>query len=159
MNRLYVMVGIPASGKSTWARRHLPGWVIVSTDEIREELFGSAETRRDPKLVFGTAHQRIIQALRSGRDVVYDATNTVPATRANLLRKLKAEGLAFEAVAIVLETRPEQAIAQQANRARQVPPAAIRRFHRTFRLPSVKEGFSEIKRVSDHPGPAGPARK
>lgn len=40
MNELLVLQGIPASGKSTWAKEFIKGkedqWIIVNRDSIRE---------------------------------------------------------------------------------------------------------------------------
>jgi putative nucleotidyltransferase with HDIG domain len=33
-----LMSGLPGAGKDTWVRRHLPGWPVISLDNIREEL-------------------------------------------------------------------------------------------------------------------------
>ena len=46
--RLYVMVGCPGSGKSTWAKKHLPNTYYVSRDEVRFSISEySAEEQRD----------------------------------------------------------------------------------------------------------------
>lgn len=43
---LYIPVGIPGSGKSTWCERMLNAY-IVSSDDIRERLFGSLRAAHD----------------------------------------------------------------------------------------------------------------
>ena len=45
MATLYMMIGAPGSGKSTWAKEHLPenGVTLVSRDNIRFKLL-----RNDP---------------------------------------------------------------------------------------------------------------
>jgi predicted kinase len=145
------MVGIPSSGKSTWASRNLPGCPIVSTDDIREELFGTAEFSGGQKKVFDTAHARVAQAIRDGEDVVYDATNTRPKYRKALLDKLRAEGLDFQAIAVVMQAAPPHAITLQKGRSRKVPPGVIWHFHRTFVPPTPSEGFAEIRYVAAVP--------
>lgn len=45
--KLYVPVGIPGSGKSTWVRTMLNGVTVVSSDEIRKELFGDLRSAHD----------------------------------------------------------------------------------------------------------------
>ena len=32
------MSGMPGVGKDTWIRRHLPGWPVVSLDDLRQRL-------------------------------------------------------------------------------------------------------------------------
>lgn len=147
MTTVYFMVGIPASGKTTWARENLPGCAIVSTDAIREELFGTAEGGGHEELVFETAHRRVIEQATSGRDVVYDATNVSPAQRGKLLQKLQESGVDFRAVTIVIDVTPAEALRMQELRGRKVPAAAIYHFHRSLIPPTVEEGFSEVRHV------------
>lgn len=144
---LYFMVGIPSSGKTTWAHQNLPGCVIVSNDDIREELFGDPADPYHLERVLKVAHNRVIRALKAGRDVVYDTTNISPRIRSLLLRRVRAERLDVRVTAIVMEVAPEEAIAMQAGRARQVPHRTIRHFHRVFVVPRREEGFAEIRHI------------
>lgn len=147
MPRVYFMVGIPGSGKSTWAGKNLPGAIIVSTDDIREELFGTADTAHSSQRVFTLAHRRVIEALKSGRDVVFDATNITPKARGKLLTKLQASGVKYEAVAVVLRVTPEKAVEQQQGRDRKVSGHIVRHFHRLLVPPQKEEGFAEVWEV------------
>ena len=40
---LYLLVGVPGAGKTTWAMQH-PKLVHISSDAIRKELFGKEMT-------------------------------------------------------------------------------------------------------------------
>lgn len=74
MSKVTMMIGIPGSGKSTYAMK-LPG-VYVSPDAIRKELYGDISVQGNPKEVFSLVESRIREAINNGNDVVYDATNT-----------------------------------------------------------------------------------
>ena len=39
MQTVYIMVGVPGAGKTTFAKRYLPHAVYLGTDSIREELY------------------------------------------------------------------------------------------------------------------------
>ena len=81
---LIMLVGIPASGKSTTTEHYAKlGYLILSSDSIRLALL-EAETEypHDQKevdklnvRVFETIRNRAVAALKAGRSVVIDATN------------------------------------------------------------------------------------
>ena len=62
MQNFFMMVGLPGSGKSTFARNVLsasPGAVVHSSDEIRRELLGDKNDQTQQALVFSTLHERV----------------------------------------------------------------------------------------------------
>lgn len=71
-----MMIGIPGSGKSTFAKT-LSG-VYICPDEVRKELYGDISVQGNSKEVFSIVEKRIKDALQNGDDVIYDATNTTP---------------------------------------------------------------------------------
>ena len=83
--KLFITVGIPGTGKSTWAELHHHNDVIVSSDSIREELFGDAADQSNHKEVFDTFHGRIRMGLMYEKDVVADSTALDGFARENLL--------------------------------------------------------------------------
>ena len=85
-----VPVGIPASGKSTWAATQVAeGCVIHSSDAIRAELkLGYA--KEDHQKVFSTMRERTIASLKRGQSVVYDATNISEWARSEVYKTVKA---------------------------------------------------------------------
>lgn len=76
-NRLYIPVGIPGCGKTTWVKTVLPFEDIkwVSSDMIRLEFFGKKYDASQNVGVFFAFEERISQGLYEGYDVVADATN------------------------------------------------------------------------------------
>lgn len=81
MSKLYVMVGLPGSGKSKYAKERLSEAVYVGSDAIREELYGDEDCQNDPGRVFAEAYKRADKALAEGRDVVLDSTALTKETR------------------------------------------------------------------------------
>ena len=39
-NTLYMTIGLPASGKTTWRREHQPHATVISPDAVLEERWG-----------------------------------------------------------------------------------------------------------------------
>ena len=76
MTEFIMLVGLPGCGKSTYAKKvEAEGYVIHSSDAIREELFGDVNSQEDNAKVFEVLHKRIKDDLAKGTSCVYDATN------------------------------------------------------------------------------------
>jgi predicted kinase len=78
MLKCTVCVGIPASGKSTWAREELkrdPSTVRVNRDELRIMMTNYVYSEENEKLVISTRNHIISSALKTGRNVIIDDTN------------------------------------------------------------------------------------
>ena len=91
---LVVLVGPPASGKSSFVREliaqgRLDPEAVVSSDEIRAELFGtaSADARSDAAdaRIFAERDRRIVARLAVGLCAVAESTNVTPQARARLI--------------------------------------------------------------------------
>lgn len=70
MPTLYMMVGLPGSGKSYFAENALIGVTVHSSDKIREEILGDITDQSRQELVFQTLHNRVLADLIHGKDTV-----------------------------------------------------------------------------------------
>ena len=114
-----MLVGVAASGKSTFAKGHDKNeWIIVSSDSIREELYGKEEIQGDPTLVFKIVHERILFALTGGHSVIFDATNLTYKNRKAILDKIPS---GVRKICMVFATPIEDLKKNNAARDRQVP--------------------------------------
>ena len=141
MAKLTIMIGIPASGKSTIAEQY---GTVVSTDAIREELWGDASIQKSSDKVFRVAYDRIHNLLTEGKDAVLDATNVSAKRRKEAIKEF-AE--ADEVVAVWVNTDAQTAIKRNADRDRKVPYSVIRRMSNQLEAPSLDEGFSKIIQI------------
>lgn len=142
--RLYTMVGVPGSGKSTWATSH-PECMVVSTDAIRKELFGDESEQKDGALVFEIAYARLAQAVALRHDVIFDATNLKRRSRAELFKHFPN----VEHIAVYINTPFPLCKKRNRNRARQVPVSVIRRMFYQLEPPTLEEGFSQIIEIKE----------
>ena len=144
MSKLFMMIGLPASGKSTIAREMVmtEDAEIVSSDLIRKELFGSEEVQKDNNKVFEIVHNRLIEGLEAGKNMIFDATNIDYKKRRAFLQRLNK--LNVQKIAILVATPYEECLERNAKRKRKVPEEAITRMYHNFYIPQRYEGFDEI---------------
>ena len=138
MSKLYTLIGLPASGKSTFCKSHNE-CVIVSTDNIRYELYGNAEIQDNPKRVFNIAHSRIEKALSNGKDVIFDATNLTPLSRKNIFNHTNCKH-----IAIYFDINVNTCIERNLKRDRIVPIEVIKKMSKRITKPLKSEPFDEV---------------
>ncbi|OKI70947.1 hypothetical protein AMK14_14605 [Streptomyces sp. TSRI0445] len=114
---LVVLVGPPASGKTSFVRalvegRQIEAEAVVSSDEIRAELFGASAEPGDSDAadaadarIFEERDSRIVARLAAGLSAIAESTNVTPRARERLI------GLArrFGAPVTVLRFAPDVA--------------------------------------------------
>jgi predicted kinase len=72
---IVVLVGLPASGKSTVAYRYrAAGYVRINYDDLRKMGFGEYDWFKD-KIIYEPARAMAVAALNAGFNVVIDNTN------------------------------------------------------------------------------------
>ncbi|MGB3312077.1 MAG: AAA family ATPase [Nodosilinea sp.] len=150
---LLLLVGIPGSGKSTWAREFVsvhPCHRIVSTDAIRAELYGDEAVQGDWWQIW----QRVmaqwrqgIAAIRRGEleGVIYDATNARRRQRREAIATARQVG--FNSITLGWFDLPlSLALERNRGRSRQVPINIIATMHRQLQgsPPSVTEGVEQV---------------
>lgn len=150
-NKLYVMVGVPGSGKSTYAKQHYPNAIYVSRDEIRFELVKENEeyfSKEDE--VFRKFIYLIDFNLKAGRDVIADATHLNPNSRAKLFSHLDINKEKTEVIAVVMRTPLNICLDRNENRRgtrSYVPRTVIKRMFYSFKIPTTQEYNSIIDTV------------
>ncbi len=150
MSKCYQLVGVPASGKSTWVKDQ--EWavdcVVVSTDEFVEDYakeVGStySEVFNDymPTAVKLMA-DKVVRAREAGKDVIWDQTSTTVKTRARKFNMLPD----YEHIAVVFKTPDEDELARRlASRpGKNIPEHVMRSMINHFEMPSEEEGFKEV---------------
>lgn len=145
MNKLFMMIGIPASGKTSLAEQiaKSEGAEIVSSDNIRKELYGDENIQGDSNEVFKIVENRIINGLKNNKNMIYDATNINYKRRMAFLQKIRK--LKVEKVAIMVATPYEQCLIRNSQRERQVPEEVIKRMYFNFYVPQYFEGWDNIQ--------------
>lgn len=88
----HFLIGPPGSGKSSFAQilSQVADCEIISTDNIREELYGDAKNQGEWFTIESIAIDRIFTALKLGKNIIYDATNFKRPFRMDFLEKVEA---------------------------------------------------------------------
>ena len=88
---LIVMCGLAGSGKSTLAKKIAVerNAEIISSDELRKEMFGDETHQEDKNKLFTEYNKRIRTALERGSDVIADKTNLSIRSRRAILEAVK----------------------------------------------------------------------
>lgn len=143
MTKFYMMVGLPASGKSTYAKllaEEIDG-IVVSSDGIRAEWYGDEAIQGDAGKIFREVEQRCKNALGAGQSVVMDATNMNAKKRTNFLRQMPS---CYKAC-IVMAVSFDVCIARDEKRSRSVGPAVMEKMRKSFQMPYYNEGWDHIE--------------
>lgn len=136
--KLVMTKGLPASGKSTYAKMLTEGgYYRVNKDDIREMLFGEHYKRKHEKQVIWTRDALIREALGHNKSVVVDDTNFNPAHE-RTLRKIAAEFNAeFEVNDSFLKVSIEECVRRDLKRPKSVGEHVIRGMYNQWLAPDT----------------------
>lgn len=153
--RCHLLIGPPASGKTTLAealaplltRSGEPPAVILATDAIRAELYGDPHIQGNWSEIEAQLHERLRSSVAAGIPVIVDATHAMRPWRLALTQRLDPP-VPIEWIGWRLTTALETCLAWNQRRPRRVNEAVVRRFaaaleHRFF-SPSRSEGFAAL---------------
>ena len=141
--RFIMMVGIPASGKSTKAQdlAKKTGALIISSDDLRHELFEDVNCQDRNTELFQEMNRRTIKFLKMGESVIYDATNLSSKRRKALLTQIP-KGV-FKCCIYMVAT-PYQAEIRDIDRDRVVGSDVIDKMYKRAQVPMYHEGWDSI---------------
>ena len=150
MSKCYQLVGVPASGKSTWVKNQ--DWavdcVIVSTDDFVEDYakeVGStySEVFADymPTAVKLMA-DKVVRAREAGKDIIWDQTSTTVKSRTRKFNMLPD----YEHIAVVFKTPEHKELMRRlmSRPGKEIPDHVIYSMIGSWEDPTEEEGFKEI---------------
>lgn len=147
-NTLYITVGLPGSGKSTYAKKFIKDKDVeyLSSDELRA-VYGKDETDQSvTSIVFGHIKRKVDEFLKDGKNVLVDATSVNRKERSDYINTAKKYGA--KVVAIVFKMDRQGLIDRNKKRGeqggREVPTFVIDKMIAKFEEPSYDEGIDVI---------------
>lgn len=144
MPTLYIMVGIPGAGKTTYAKNELSHAVYIGADALREKLYGKELTLRGYRRIHRLMLRYAKSYLKKGRDVVIDCANISLRARKQYQKILSEKD---KLIAVYIRSTLKQALANNQKRSRHVPAFGILFMHLRFKQPHKTEGFCKVIHV------------
>jgi predicted kinase len=153
MASVIILIGVPASGKSSLAEQMLRAsnqnsqtrTQLISPDRIRASLYGSAAIQGDWAEIWVQVQQEFANASKLQQSVIYDATNYSREYRQNIICLAKEHD--FKPITGIWLNLPLWiCLARNDTRDRQVPEDVVVDMYRTlsYSPPSLSEGFDRI---------------
>lgn len=153
MSKVYVLVGVPGSGKTTWVESQI--WanhcVHISSDQlIEEEAKRQGKTYNDifkdyVSEAISLMLDKVIEAREAGKDIIWDQTSVNVKSRKKKFNMLPD----YEHIAVVFDTPPVDVLMKRlASRpGKNIPWEVVSSMINTFEMPTEEEGFKEVWRT------------
>lgn len=148
--KVYILVGVPGAGKSTWAfnQNWFEDCVYISTDKIVEEHAKNqnktySEIFQDfmPTAV-DIMIKEVISAREAGKNIIWDQTSTTVLSRKKKFTMLPD----YYHIAVVFQTPSIIELKRRlASRpGKEIPDAVVEGMLFNFQIPTESEGYKEI---------------
>jgi predicted kinase len=142
MKKILILRGLPASGKSTFAKQlldeNLGAWKRLNKDELRAMLDNSHHTSANEKFVERVRDMMLVEALKAGKHVVIDDTNLsdrpVERIRQVAQQYTQESGIQVHTEVKEISTSLEECLERDAKREKRVGQEVIMRMYRTHIL-------------------------
>lgn len=144
--KLFIMMGAPGSGKSTFIKNHFEDYVIASRDAIRFSMVKEDEPYfSKEKKVYKKYIQLINDQLAAGKNVVADATHLNVASRNKLINCITVPNVEINVIWIKtsLKTCLKQNEFRKGTRG-YVLPEIITKMYNSIEKPNFEEGITTI---------------
>ena len=149
MSKMYVVIGAPGCGKSTYIQNHLKeNELVISRDKIRFGMLNdNDEYFSKEKEVYNEFIKQIEAAIAADATFYVDQTSLNAAARNKLFSRLKKKP--DKVIGIYFTTSLDTILQRNAQRTGRalVPEDAVINMFNSLTKPTLEEGFDEILEV------------
>jgi predicted kinase len=153
MSTIYMLVGVPSSGKSTWASNQIwaKNCVYLSSDKFIDDYAESVNKTYNEvfdeyvKTATQLLTKKAITTNVAETDAIWDQTNLTVKSRASKLKLFPC----YKKIAVVFATPDSHELARRlASRpGKSISDAVMASMTSIFQMPTTEEGFDEIWHV------------
>lgn len=139
MSKLIMTIGLPGSGKTTWAKDYQkknPNTVLVNKDELRAMLHQSVHSHGREDFVLKIRDHIIREALSAGHDIIVHDTNFADKHQTWLEQMAKAYKAEF-VVQYFTDVSLDECIKRDQKRPNYVGEKVIRKMYNDYLAPKV----------------------
>ena len=122
MQKIIMLKGLPASGKSTWAKEKInenSNYIRINKDDIRESITGKWTSKKE-KIVISIRNSLIKAGINLGKNVIIDDTNLNPKHEQSLKTLAQELGVEFEVNDSFLKVPVEECVERDIKRDKSV---------------------------------------
>lgn len=131
-SKIYITIGIPASGKSHLAKK-MDDVIELNLDDLREEISGDSSNQGSTMEAAKLRDERLMHLILSGKDVIVSDTNIVQQHLYELIVSILAMGVKSDNITIIdMDVPLEACIERNSSRARKVPEDVIKYYHNLY---------------------------
>jgi len=148
MNKIIMLIGAPASGKSTYAQKLAAEYnaVILSTDKIRAALYGKESIQGNWSDIEAILYKDIKNAIKANKNIILDSTHYKKEYRAKIIKNFSKYS---EFSAYYFNYPFNIVYDRNIKRPRKVPFNVLAAIYKELRAapPLLSEGFKSIKKM------------
>lgn len=144
----YMLVGLPGSGKSTYAKEFEQkhgNITVFSSDALRKQLYGDESVQANPKIIFDILKKEVKKCLLGGKDALLDATSIRDSERKSFLSTVPKDA---RKVCVFIDAPVALCLEQNQKRERHIPENVIIRMSQQLVPPNKDEGWDEIVTIN-----------
>ena len=150
--KILILIGIPGSGKSTWAKDYVKyhdDYIRVNRDDFREML-KSAQVceNKIEDMITGLVNQTIENALMKRLNVIVDNTNLKVKYINDIIEKFKySADIDYR----VFDVSLDKAIERDSNRDKKVGAPVINKMNKEYKILMDSFDFQPVKKIAHRP--------